>query len=153
MTPWVRFDWRLPVITSRLYHRSPLHCRLLGTSTPRTNEASPTRAELEAEIYKPWYKRNFNKPAYQNHLRQFIALTILGSLAINAVWDRVALEDYLQEAEEERAQLQSQITTLERQLGIAEPVESENKLATAVVVTEPVMPPPPSDSAEEVDYI
>ncbi|KAJ1656999.1 hypothetical protein IWQ61_003524 [Dispira simplex] len=125
----------------------------MGTTTPLTNGAAPTRAELEAEIYKPWYKRNFNKPAYRNHLRQFIALTILGSLAINAVWDRVALEDYLQEAEEERDQLQSQITTLQRQLGIAEPVQPDNKVATAVINTEPTLPPLPVDSAQNVDYI
>ncbi|KAJ1973395.1 hypothetical protein H4R34_005090 [Dimargaris verticillata] len=74
-----------------------------------------TTQELEAEIYKPWYQRNFQKPAYRAYFRELLILLVLGSLATNALWDRMAFEEFMEEADDKLATLQRRKALLEAQ--------------------------------------
>ncbi|KAJ1972752.1 hypothetical protein H4R35_004499 [Dimargaris xerosporica] len=78
-------------------------------ATERTTQA------LEAEIYKPWYQRNFQKPAYRAYFRELLILMALGSLATNALWDRMAFEEFMEETDDELATLQRRKALLEAQ--------------------------------------
>ncbi|KAJ1977840.1 hypothetical protein H4R33_006127 [Dimargaris cristalligena] len=119
-----------PIPLLRQLRWSALHQRLVAPPMPafrrgfrtthRVTAAEPPAA-FEAEIYKPWYLRKFTAPVYQIYIRHFIILTLLSSLAINTIWKRMAFDEYLESAADEKATLLSKIAALQRRIdGVAE---------------------------------
>ncbi|KAJ1908758.1 hypothetical protein IWQ60_011547 [Tieghemiomyces parasiticus] len=109
----------IPKRTGSLRTTFSLGRRCLHAS-PRLSEAAPPPRDDSlkgADIYKPWYLRNFDKPSYKLYLRHFIVLTLISSMAINTLWDRMAMDEHTDEYETEKAILEARILACRRQLG------------------------------------